>query len=151
MTMVKKTVGNPKRKPTGAAARGAGPSRPKGATNKVTRELKGMILKAFSDAGGVACLVRCAKDPKTAPSFLTLVGKVLPLQVTGADGRTLAQELAGLNAKRDAVDCRPAHPDRAAGQRGGRACRPGWRRRPADPIRPMGCRPWARCANLRQC
>ena len=34
-----------------------------------------------------------AIDPKTAPAFLTLVGKVLPLQLTGAGGRTLAQEI----------------------------------------------------------
>lgn len=53
-----------------------------------------MITQALDKAGGVAYLVRCAKDPKTASAFLTLVGKVLPLQVTGANGRTLAQELA---------------------------------------------------------
>lgn len=101
MTTVSKTSAKPKRKPTGAAAMGAGPGRPKGVPNKVTRELKDMILQALDKAGGVAYLVRCAKDSKTAPSFLQLVGKVLPLQVTGADGRTLAQELAALNTLKD--------------------------------------------------
>lgn len=72
----------------------AGKGRVKGVPNKVTREVKEMITQALDKAGGVAYLVRCAKDPKTAPAFLTLVGKVLPLQVTGANGRTLAQELA---------------------------------------------------------
>lgn len=72
----------------------AGKGRVKGVPNKVTREVKEMIMQALDKAGGVAYLVRCAKDPKTASAFLTLVGKVLPLQVTGANGRTLAQELA---------------------------------------------------------
>lgn len=72
----------------------AGKGRVKGVPNKVTREVKEMITQALDKAGGVAYLVRCAKDPKTASAFLTLVGKVLPLQVTGANGRTLAQELA---------------------------------------------------------
>jgi len=78
-----------KRKPPAA-----GKGRVKGVPNKVTREVKEMITQALDKAGGVAYLVRCAKDPKTASAFLTLVGKVLPLQVTGANGRTLAQELA---------------------------------------------------------
>lgn len=64
----------------------AGMGRVKGVPNKVTRELKTMITQALDRAGGVAYLERCARDPKTAGAFLTLVGKVLPLQVTGADG-----------------------------------------------------------------
>ena len=67
----------------------AGKGRVKGTPNKVTREVKEMITQALDKAGGVAYLVRCAKDPKTAPAFLTLVGKVLPLQVTGAGGGPL--------------------------------------------------------------
>lgn len=73
-----------KRKPPAA-----GKGRPKGAKNKVTREVKDMILQALDGAGGVSYLERCAKDPKTASAFLTLVGKVLPLQVTGAGGGPL--------------------------------------------------------------
>lgn len=72
-----------KRKPTGAAAMGAGPGRPKGSHNKVTRELKDMILGALDNAGGVAYLTEKALDPKTASAFLTLVGKTLPLTVKG--------------------------------------------------------------------
>lgn len=89
-------VSKPKRKPTGAAALGAGPGRPKGVPNKMTREVKAMILQALDKAGGVAYLTRCARDPRLASAFLSLVGKVLPLQVTGGDGRTLAQELASM-------------------------------------------------------
>lgn len=72
-----------KRKPTGAAAMGAGPGRKKGVPNKMTTEVKAMILQALDGAGGVEYLQERANDPKTAGAFLTLVGKVLPLQVVG--------------------------------------------------------------------
>lgn len=58
----------------------------KGVPNKSTGAIKDMILTALSDAGGAEYLLRRANDPKTAAAFLGLVGKVLPLQVTGADG-----------------------------------------------------------------
>lgn len=61
----------------------AGPGRPKGASNKVTRELKEMILEALDGAGGVAYLQARANDPRTASAFLSLVGKVLPMTLTG--------------------------------------------------------------------
>jgi hypothetical protein len=61
----------------------SGPGRPKGATNKVTRELKEMILAALDNAGGIEYLERKANDPRTASAFLTLVGKVLPMTVQG--------------------------------------------------------------------
>jgi hypothetical protein len=60
--------------------------RPKGTKNKATAALKEMILQALDGAGGVTYLQRQAKDNPNA--FLTLVGKVLPLQV-GADGSGL--------------------------------------------------------------
>ena len=59
------------------------PGKPKGATNKVTRELKDMILDALSAAGGVEYLTEKAQDPRTASAFLTLVGKTLPMTVKG--------------------------------------------------------------------
>lgn len=61
----------------------AGKGRPKGAVNKTTREVKEMILAALEGVGGIDYLQARAKDPKTASAFLTLVGKVLPLQVAG--------------------------------------------------------------------
>lgn len=63
-------------------ARGRG--RPKGAQNKMTKALKEMILEALDRAGGVDYLLEQAGDNPNA--FLTLVGKVLPLQVNGAGG-----------------------------------------------------------------
>ena len=58
----------------------------KGVPNKANAAIKDMILTALSDAGGSEYLLQRALDPKTASAFLGLVGKVLPLQLTGADG-----------------------------------------------------------------
>lgn len=55
--------------------------RQKGTPNKVTGEVKEMVLMALSNVGGVTYLETQANENPTA--FLTLVGKVLPLQVTG--------------------------------------------------------------------
>lgn len=65
-----------KRKPPNA-----GKGRKPGVPNKVTGEVKAMVLQALSDAGGVQYLALQAKENPTA--FLTLVGKVLPLQIGG--------------------------------------------------------------------
>lgn len=64
-----------------------GPGRPPGLPNKVTAALKDMILQALDDAGGVEYLRTQAEENPQA--FLTLVGKVLPMQVTGGDGGPL--------------------------------------------------------------
>lgn len=63
----------------------AGKGRRKGTPNKITGALKDMILQALANAGGTKYLEDQAKANPTA--FLTLVGKVLPLQVKqdGAD------------------------------------------------------------------
>lgn len=61
--------------------------RRRGTPNKLTGEVKDMILTALANVGGVTYLERQAKESPTA--FLTLVGKVLPLQVTGNDGKPL--------------------------------------------------------------
>lgn len=53
--------------------------RQKGVPNKTTRELKDMILTALDQAGGEEYLVAQAHDNPTA--FMSLVGKVLPMQL----------------------------------------------------------------------
>ena len=53
--------------------------RKKGVPNKITADLKGMILSALDAVGGQKYLVEQAKENPTA--FLTLVGKVLPKEV----------------------------------------------------------------------
>lgn len=57
--------------------------RPKGQTNKLTGELKNMILGALDQAGGVGYLLERANDPRTQTAFMALVGKVLPMTVQG--------------------------------------------------------------------
>ena len=81
-----------KRPLAGAAAKGAGPGRPRGLQNKTTRTLKEAILLAAEEVGedgeGSGALVgylrRVARDDVKA--FSGLLGKVLPLQVTGPNG-----------------------------------------------------------------
>lgn len=60
-----------------------GPGRPKGSLNKVNADVKAMILGALNAVGGVEYLVERANDPKTSGAFLTLLGKVLPMQIQG--------------------------------------------------------------------
>jgi hypothetical protein len=55
----------------------------KGVPNKNTAAIKDMILTALDNAGGAEYLERRANDPRTAAAFLGLIGKVLPMQVTG--------------------------------------------------------------------
>lgn len=64
-----------------------GPGRPKGLPNKTTQLLKDAILKAAEEAGGEEGMVGyLVIQAKTNPqSFLPLLGKVLPMQVTGPD------------------------------------------------------------------
>lgn len=75
----------------------AGPGRPKGlpktggrvkgTPNKNTTAVKDMVVQALSESGGVEYLKKIAEENPTA--FLTLVGKVIPLQVTGEGGGPL--------------------------------------------------------------
>src|SRR3954465_2174604 len=62
--------------------------RKKGVPNKLNADLKAMILGALNDAGGQAYLARQAIE--SPGPFLTLIGKVLPLQVTGENGKAMA-------------------------------------------------------------
>lgn len=80
-------------------ARGSRPGerrggRQKGTPNKMTGALKDMVLEALEGAGGVEYLKGRAKDNPAA--FLTLVGKVLPLQVTGEGGGPVKVEASWL-------------------------------------------------------
>lgn len=55
--------------------------RKKGTPNKISADLKNMILGALSAKGGQKYLERQAEENPNA--FLTLVGKVLPMTVQG--------------------------------------------------------------------
>ena len=56
--------------------------RKKGTPNRVTGDLKGMILESLMQAGGVEYLKMRAIE--TPGPYLALVGKVLPMQVSGS-------------------------------------------------------------------
>lgn len=70
-----KNVGKRKPPPKGGSR--------KGIPNKITADIKAMILEALGNAGGAAYLEQRANDPRTAAAFLGLVGKVLPLTLAG--------------------------------------------------------------------
>ena len=69
--------------------------RKKGTPNRVTGLLRDQILQALDKEGGVAYLRDLAR--KEPSSFATLLGRVLPLQVTGSDGGPLAVTWASPN------------------------------------------------------
>jgi hypothetical protein len=62
----------------------AGKGRPKGARNKITADVKAMILGALTAKGGQRYLEQQAD--KNPVAFMTLLGKVLPMQVSGDGG-----------------------------------------------------------------
>lgn len=55
-----------------------------GTPNKVSKALKDMILGALDAAGGEKYLLEQAE--RNPQAFLTLVGKVLPSEISGANG-----------------------------------------------------------------
>ncbi len=71
-------------RPKGTRPPAAGKGRKKGVPNKITRDLKEMILGALSAVGGQRWLEDQANENPAA--FMTLIGKVLPLQVSGEGG-----------------------------------------------------------------
>ncbi|MCZ4270899.1 hypothetical protein [Maritalea porphyrae] len=72
----------------------AGKGRPKGSPNKTTALLKDAILKAAEKAGnsvgdeGLVSYLEHQATENPGP-FMSLLGKVLPMQVTGEDGNSL--------------------------------------------------------------
>ena len=67
--------------------------RKKGTPNKVTKELREMILGALDDAGGQKYLAEQAVQNPAA--FIALIGRVLPttIQGNGTDGSLTIQVL----------------------------------------------------------
>jgi len=84
----------------------AGKGRTKGVPNKTTKLLKDAILKAAEDAGDGDLVKYLAKQAIDNPGpFMALLGKVLPMQVTGEDGGAIKINVV----ERRIV--RPGHPD----------------------------------------
>lgn len=88
------------------AGRGSAPGerrggRVAGTPNKLTGDIKAMILGALHKAGGIDYLY--AQSELNPGPFMTLVGKVLPLQVTGAnDGPVMI--ITGVAREADKTD-----------------------------------------------
>jgi hypothetical protein len=68
----------------GEVPRTAGIGRKRGVPNKVTGAVKDMVLAALDKAGGQDYLVEQAK--KNPVAFMSLLGRILPMQVTGEGG-----------------------------------------------------------------
>src|SRR3954468_15418083 len=68
--------------------RTSGQGRVKGVPNKVPASIREMIVGALSDVGGRRYLAEQARENPVA--FMGLVGKVLPLQLTGQNGGPVA-------------------------------------------------------------
>lgn len=69
--------------------------RTKGTPNKLSSTVKNMVLAALDKAGGEKYLLEQAKSNPTA--FLTLIGKVLPTEISGPDGGPV--EVTGITVK----------------------------------------------------
>jgi hypothetical protein len=80
--------------------------RQKGTPNKTSALLKDAILKAATEAGDGDLAAYLTVQAKINPGpFMTLLGKVLPMQVTGEDGGPFR-----LNAVQRTI-VSPANPD----------------------------------------
>ena len=76
--------------------------RQKGQPNKITAELKDLILGALSELGGREYLVEQGRANPAA--FMTLVGKVLPLVHPHLSSIEAKVELSGHEAALDALE-----------------------------------------------
>lgn len=65
--------------------------RKKGTPNKINGELKEMIMTALHEVGGINYLKFQANE--NAKTFLLLLGRVLPLQVSGDPDKPIALQL----------------------------------------------------------
>jgi len=80
--------------PKGFRPPNAGKGRVKGVPNKLSGDVRAMILKALDEVGGHAYLVEQAK--KNPNAFLALVGKILPRDEFG-NGRALPASRGSVN------------------------------------------------------
>lgn len=91
-----RVVVNKKTKNNNVAGR-PGPGRPKGSVNKTTALIKDAILKAAEKAGGKAGMVGylTAQANENPVAFMSLLGKVLPMQVegTGENGAIMVSRI----------------------------------------------------------
>lgn len=82
--------------------------RKRGTPNKLTATVKDSILAAFDEVGGTAYLVDMAREYPVA--FMTLIGKVLPIQaeLSGPGGGSLVPPVLNI-----VIGSEPENPDAA--------------------------------------
>ena len=73
--------------PRGGRTRTSGQGRKAGVPNAISRDIKEMVIGALCTVGGENYLARQAEQNPVA--FMGLIGRVLPLQVTGENGGAL--------------------------------------------------------------
>jgi hypothetical protein len=85
--------------PKGTRPPNAGKGRKKGAANKITKNLREMILGALEDAGGQAYLAEQARANPSA--FLSLLGRIIPREtaLTGLEGGPI--QIEGVESARE--------------------------------------------------
>jgi hypothetical protein len=79
--------GKESKKSNGRGGARPGSGRPKGALDHGNAAIRELIVMALDKVGGVDYLATVAASHP--PAFLALIGKVMPLQVTGAEGQPL--------------------------------------------------------------
>jgi hypothetical protein len=82
--------------PRGGRTRTSGQGRKPGVRNKLSRDIKEMVVGALCAVGGQDYLARQAEQNPVA--FMGLVGRVLPLQVTGENGAPIAVDFRWADA-----------------------------------------------------
>ena len=77
---------------TGRGGKRTGAGRPKGSIDKGNAAIRELIAMALHELGGVEYLKSTAMSHPAA--FLSLIGKTMPLQVTGEGGGAVKMELS---------------------------------------------------------
>jgi len=75
-----------------------GPGRPKGTSNRITNDVRAMVLEALDRAGGADYLLEQSREQPQA--FMALLGKCLPRELNVAHTVTLESLLDEVHARR---------------------------------------------------
>jgi hypothetical protein len=87
--------------------------RPKGAANKINRDIRAMILEALDDVGGPRYLSRQAIENPVA--FMGLLGKILPTTLASSDGSPIHLHLLAAKLMSEEILTQQQSPHPAVG------------------------------------
>jgi hypothetical protein len=93
---------------SGRGGKRAGAGRPKGRLGNETGDIKAMVVGALQAVGGVEYLAARALDQPVA--FMGLVGRVLPLQVSGDPNGAPIMIITGVIRDMDAIEMNETEP-----------------------------------------